>query len=478
MGVMDEQPPGQPVPMPNPVQAILAKIFGIGGPGNPTAGMPPQGGSSSTAAVTPLAGLAGPGMGTPPPNMPPGVPGVPPTNMPPGAAGPNTRPMPSPNGMTGGSYSYPNKQARNAAVVSTGVENVSEAIHNFRAKKDQDEYQRAKNTMDMYNKAAAINPETGLPQDPHLKDLYENDNKIVKSWEKYLKLEFPREAGPPDPKTGKPTQGKPIIPQPQAPAAEQSKALVDQRQLQQLRNAPGETGHLTPEESHKKEMIDAGITPSAKDTKATEKIDAEIAELKAKKEQSEADVKRLDAETARLGPNDPLRLAQIKAERALAIERLAQANKDAREAGKSKTLQEFTVGRASIKEVLTQQSKALTKLQSQAMAERSKIGKAFGSTPDPTPEQDAQQERVSSLNDAYTSYIGMQDDVTSGRISPTDAMLKARRSANLDSDFNMWSGVPQDAPQSPPKEAPEGSALQGEDGTVIAVKQGNKWVAP
>jgi hypothetical protein len=383
--------------------------------------------------------------------------------------------------MLGGSFAFPNKQARNAAVVSTGIENMSEAIHNFKVEKDQNEFTKAKNTWDLYQKAAAVNPETGQPVDPHTMAILAKDPKIVKGWEKYLKMEFPREAGAVDPKTGKPTQGPPQIPAPQAPAAAQSKALIEQRQLEQLRAAKGETGGLTPAEAHKAALMESGIlpkAPSAKDMKEFDKIDAEIENLKSEKLQHDADVKRLDAEAARLGPNDPLRLEQVKAERALAFERYAQAEKDLKGAQQSKTLQEFTVGRSSIKDVLNQQSKALTKMQSSALAARSKLGKAFGTTPDVTPEQEAQQERVTSLNDAYTSYIGMQDDVTSGRISPSDAMLKARRSANLDSDFNQWGGVPSDAPQTPPKELPEGYAMKNADGVDVAVKQGNKWVAP
>ena len=475
MAPWDEQSPLQPQPQQNPIRALLARIFQGGGGGNPSAGMPPQ----TTAAVTPLASLPGaPGAGGPSTNMPPGVGGVPSNNMPVGTGAPPSRPMPSPSVMLGGNFSYPNKSARNAAVVSTGIENISEAIHNFKTEKDQNDFQRAKNTLEMYNKAAAINPQTGQPQDPHTMEMYRKDGKIVKLWEKYLKMEFPREAGAVDPKTGKPTQGLPIIPAPQAAPAAQSKQLIEQRQLEQLRGAPGETGGLTPAEAHKAALMEAGIVPKAKDQNAIDKIDAEIDEIKAKKLQADADVKRLDAETVRLGPGDPLRLAQIQAEKALAVQRLAQADKDLKGATKSKTLQEFTVGRGSIKDVLSQQSKALTKMQSSTMAERSKLGKMLGSTPDISPEQDAQQNRVSSLNDAYTSYIGMQDDVESGRMTATDAMLKARRSANLDSDFNVWSGVPSDAPQAPPKELPEGYAMKNADGVDVAVKQGNKWVAP
>ena len=477
MAVWDEVPPGSVgtgVPQSDPKQALFAALLSKFGRPSAT-----QDGESTqqTSAITPLANLPG-APGNPPSGMPTGVPGVPPSNLPQGTGAPQSRPMPGPNAMLSGSFAYPNKQARNAAVVATGIENMSEAIHNFKVEKDQNEFQKAKNTWDLYQKAAAVNPETGQPVDPHTMAILAKDPKIVKGWEKYLKMEFPREAGAPDPKTGKPTQGQPQIPAPQAPAAAQSKQLIEQRQLEQLRGAPGETGGLTPAEAHKAALMEAGIVPKEKDQKAFDKIDAEIDNLKAEKLQHEADVKRLDAETQRLGPSDPLRLAQIQAEKALAVERLAQANKDLQGATKSKTLQEFTVGRGSIKDVLTQQSKALTKMQSSAMAERSKFGKLLGTTPDVSPEQDAQQNRVSSLNDAYTSYVGMQDDVESGRITATDAMLKARRSANLDSDFNLWGGVPSDAPQTPPKELPEGYAMKNADGIDVAVKQGNKWVAP
>src|SRR5260370_15262245 len=316
MAAMDEIIPGQKSQYPTPTSGtpdqnaffqMLLQKFG-GAPTGAT-GMPPDGVGSSgggTAAVTPLAGLAGSVVGTGAPSMPPGVPGVRPSNLTQPASGPNTRPMPGPNAMLGGDFAFPNKSARNAAVVSTGIENISEAIHNFKAEKDKNDFVRAKNTWDLYQKAAAVDPQTGKPVDPHTMSILAQDPKIVKGWEKYLKMEFPREQGATDPKTGKPTHTPPIIPQPTADPAAQIKALTDQRALTQLRNVPGETGHLTPEESHKKEMIDAGITPSQKDTKAMDKIDAEIANLKSEKLQHEADIARLEAETVRLGPNDPL----------------------------------------------------------------------------------------------------------------------------------------------------------------------------
>ena len=477
MAPWDEQVPGSPGNLPGTtpnaitLQALAQRLFGRP---DPSVGMAPQ----STAAVTPLASLPGaPGAGGPSTNMPPGVPGVPATNLPQGTGAPQSRPMPSPNAMLGGSFSYPNKSARNAAVVSTGVENISEAIHNFKVQKDQDEFQRAKNTWDFYQKAAAINPETGQPTDPHTMKLYAKDGKIVKSWEKMLKMQFPREAGPPDPKTGKPTQGPPIIPAPQAPAAAQVKELKDQRELAQLRGAPGETGGLTPAEAHQAALVEAGIKPKAQDQRAMDKIDAEIENLKAEKLKNDADIKRLDAETLRLGPDDLLRSQQINAEKALARERNAQADKDLKEATKSKSLQEFTIGRASIKDALTQSSKELSKMQSQAMAARGKIGKLWGGVPDPTPEEDAKQNEVSARHDTFVDYNNMQDDVTAQRMTSGEAMLKARRVNNLDSEFRMWGGVPDDAPQTPPKEWEDGHVLV-KDGVDLAVKQGNKWVAP
>ena len=469
---MDEQPPvqPQPQPQPNPIAALLAKIFGGGAQPGGATGMPQQ----STAAVNPLA--AGVTQGPVNPAMPAGVGGVPANNMPQPTA-PSTRPMPSPNSMLGSSFAFPNKSARNAAVVSTGIENVSSAIHNFKEEKDKNEFQKAKSTWDLYQKAAAVDPQTGQPVDPATMAILSKDPKIVKGWEKLLKMEFPHEAGAPDPKTGKPTQGPPIIPKPTAAPQDQSKQLVAQRQLEQLRASPGETGGLTPEESHKAALIAAGITPSKKDTKAMDKIDAEIGEIKANQATHEAEAKKLTQELTTIPIENNLKRAQIKTQIAEQNKLAADAIKDLKSATQSKTLQEFTVGRTSIKDVLTQQSKALSKMQSQAMAARSKLGKAFGSDPEVTPEQDAQQNRVTSLNDAYTAYAGMQDDVVSGRVTPTDAMNKARRSAGLDADFNMWGGVPSDAPQAPPKEWAEGQALV-KDGVDVAVKQGNKWVAP
>src|SRR5260370_23005987 len=191
MAAMDEIIPGQKSQYPTPTSGtpdqnaffqMLLQKFG-GAPTGAT-GMPPDGVGSSgggTAAVTPLAGLAGSVVGTGAPSMPPGVPGVPPSNLPQPASGPNTRPMPGPNAMLGGDFAFPNKSARNAAVVSTGIENIAEAIHNFKAQKDQDEFQRAKKTYDLYQQESAINPETGLPVVPKTKAKYKGEGKLVKS---------------------------------------------------------------------------------------------------------------------------------------------------------------------------------------------------------------------------------------------------------------------------------------------------------
>ncbi len=470
MAPWDEKLPGVPQTDPKAAffQALMAKF---GQPqATPDGGGQPQ---QSTAAVAPLAG----GMSTPS-SMPPGVGGVPASNLPVGIGAPSSRPLPNPNSMLGGNFAFPNKQARNGAVVATGIENMSEAIHNFKEEKDKNEFQKAKSTWDLYQKAAAVDPQTGQPVDPHTMAILAKDPKIVKGWEKMLKMEFPHEAGAPDPKTGKPQQGPPIIPAPQASPEAQSKQLIAQRQLEALRKAPGETGGLTPAESHQAELIAAGIIPKAQDLRAMNKIDAEIENLKSEKAMHEAEVSKLTQELTTIPIENKLKREQIQTQIMEQKKLAADAWKDYNEAGKSKTLQEFTVGRTSIKDVLTQQSKALAKMQSNAMNERSKLGKAFGSTPDVSPEQEAQQNRVTSLNDAYTAYAGMQDDVTSGRVTPTDAMNKARRSAGLDADFNMWGGVPSDAPQTPPKELPEGYAMKNADGVDVAVKQGNKWVAP
>lgn len=494
MTAWDEKPPigvpGAPAMSPQAMMLaqLLAKQFGQP---NASVGMPQAPPPTNLPAITPLGdatGKTGPGSGANP-AMPAGVSGVAPTNMPGLPSGPTERAMPTPSNIP---FSYPSASAAKGAVVKTGIENISEAIHNFRVKKDTDEFQRAKNTWDLYQKASALNPQTGQPVDPHTMEILKNDPKIVKGWEKYLKMEFPRESASPSAQgasggKGKP-QGPPIIPPPTAPAGDQAKALMDQKMLESLRSgaiSPSQAAQagegataLTPDEWKQAMKAKYGLIPKEKDAKAEAKIDAEIANLKSEAAEHQAQIGKLDAEAARLGPGDELRQAQIKAEKALAVERLAQAEKDRKEATKSKTLQEFTVGRSSIKDVLSQQSKELSKLQTQASNDRSRLGKALGSAPDVSPEQMAKQDRVTALNDAYTSYIGMQDDVESGRISPSDAMTKARRSAGLTSSFDMWGGVPSDAPQTPPKELQEGYVMYNADGVAVAAKQGNKWVAP
>lgn len=508
MGVMDEQVPGAP---PNTTGAPTASTVGtpqgvqlaklaqlLFGSMNPGAGAPGGGGApQSTAGIV---GGAPPALAPPPPGMgaPGGGTGVPSSGL---SIPPASRAMPSPTQMPS---NFPNKQARAGAVAKTGIENMSEAIHSFKSKKDEDELAKAKNTWDIYQKAATIDPATGQPVDPYTMSIYKNDPKIIARWEKYLKMDFPRvDASDPGQvaKSGgggknSAKQGTPVIPGPPAPSQQdQLKAAIAQQMLQKLKSGQVSAGQLdsagnpadigstalSPKDWEAAMKTKYGISSKAlstKDQKDIDKIDAEIGNLKSEQVEHEAQGAKLAQELTNLGPNDPMRKAQIGAEQKLIQLRQSEIDKNLREAGQKKSLSEFTTARKSVDDAFGDASKELSKMQSMANADRSIPRKALGMSASVSDKQEALQSKVTALSDFKTKYSQMQDDVVNGKITAGDALKQARRGAGLTSDYEIWNGVPQDAPQAPPKELPEGYAMKNADGVDIAVKQGNKWVAP
>lgn len=489
MGVMDEVPPGGAGALPGTPQGLnLMKLMQtLFGAAQPTAGSPS--GLQTTPGVIGGAppALAGAPVGTGAPvGGNPGVPGqAPPISVP-----SPTREGPGPAPISKGPMEYGSKGGRDAAVVSSGIENLSQAIHGFKSKKDADELAIAQNTMKAYQQASQIDPQTGQPVDPYTKHLYENDPKIVRSWEKYLKFQFPREASDPGKKDakGKPAQGAPHIPQPQADPEALLRQLMQQKMLAQGRAgqlAPSQgsaalpgTEVLSPEEFKDAMKEKYGLTPKMADAKASAKIDQEVATSKAEAARFKAEADKLNLEAAQLDPNNEYRRAQINAEIALANQRQSEADAKTREGNKSKSLQGFNVVKKGADEAYTDAAKQLTAEQKRIQNSRGKFSKAMGSDAEVTPEQEAIQNKLEMLNMFKTKLADMQDDVVNGVMSPTEARTKARRAANLTATLDPWNGVPQDAPQAPTKELPEGYAMKNSDGQDIAVKQGNKWVAP
>lgn len=490
MAPWDEKVPGavQPgtTPQGNMLTQLLSTMFG-----RPNAAM---GAPSAPAQQTPgIVGGAPPQLaGAPvgPSGAPAGAnPGVPQSNAMPMTPTASRQP-PSASQISQGPMEYSTKGGRDAAVVSSGIENLSEAIHGFKSKKDADELARAQNTMKIYQQASQIDPQTGQPVDPYTKHLYESDPKIVASWEKYLKMQFPREAADPSApkdKKGKAPQGAPHIPQPQADPGELLKQLIQQKMLQGVRSGqttPGQAmaepgaADLSTSEWKKAMREKYGIEPKMKDPKEEAKLDSEIAKNQAEVAKFNQESEGLKAKLASQPlENEKLR-AQTKAELALATERLAMAQKALKDAGRAKSLQSFTVGRTSMKDVVDATTKDLTKSRSVAEGERSKIGKIlFDRTI--SPEETAKQDKLEAQARAFSSYNNMQDDVVEGKISAGDAQAKARRGAGLTSDYELWSGLPPEIEKAhPAKGVPDGTPLNDPNGVTQAVAMSGKWVAP
>ncbi len=121
------------------------------------------------AAPQPLAGFSTAGAPSPMPQQAPVA----------------TAPGPPPVGALRTGTEFSTKAGGVGAMVASGVQNVAEAIHGFKAKRDQDNITKAQNWLNMYETAKSSG-------DEYTASLLANDPKVVKAWEKYLKMEFPR----------------------------------------------------------------------------------------------------------------------------------------------------------------------------------------------------------------------------------------------------------------------------------------------
>lgn len=123
------------------------------------------------------------------PFNPSSVPGAPPTpNVPPPQGAP-----PRTGANAGAPTSFGSKSEKQGAVVGSAIDNIAQAIHTFKSKRDADALSKAQNSFQLF--------QTALQQgDQHTANLLATDPKVVKGWEKYLKMEFPRETGTPDKK--------------------------------------------------------------------------------------------------------------------------------------------------------------------------------------------------------------------------------------------------------------------------------------
>jgi len=92
-------------------------------------------------------------------------------------------------------FEFRTKGGAKAAGIQGAISNISQAIVNLKNKQNQDNITKAQNTLQMFTKAM----EAG---DTYTANLLATNPKVVKSWEKYLLMEFPRVEGG-DPKSSK-----------------------------------------------------------------------------------------------------------------------------------------------------------------------------------------------------------------------------------------------------------------------------------
>lgn len=460
---------------PQQLDQLRQVIFGNS---NPAAGMPasqaqPQ--QQATPGVTPL-GMPGPegaprsGVGAPAPVTQ--IPG---------------RQQAQPSAMLGSNFSFPNKSARNGAVVATGIENLSAAIHTFKTQKEQKQFQQAKTTWDLYQKAAQVDPQTGQPVDPHTMAILGQDPKVIKLWEKYITGELPRDpvSGSPTPdptkgpvqppKKGAPA-GRPMIPQPSADPQAMLQSLQAQRQLQALRSNQPNPGQLTPDEEHQAALIKAGLQPSAKDLKDFQKIDADMKKAQADSDEATQRTALMKRQLESVPLEDNLKRQEANKDLHEAMRADAEAKKALDDLGKAKSESAFKTVSSGVDKIVKDAGTNLAKMQKTAMDSRSKFGKAFGGAPDVTPEQDAAQAKLLALQDMRANILNMHDDVINKKITPNDALTQARRDAGLTTTYDVWGGMPDKAPDA--KKLPDGTGYPSPDGEVLGIVQDGKWVAP
>jgi hypothetical protein len=476
---MSEQVPGQaPPPDMNQAVADFVKYVQLmrGAKGGQAA---PGGAPGSTLS---------PGIqGGPPPQMSGGPPGAAPApgTVPPSFSTGAQAPIPTPGGPQPSAgarmgTSFPNPVAAQGAMVSSAIDSIAGAIHTAKEDKRQSEVTKAQNTLNMFQNALAQG-------DMQVANLLATDPKIVSSWEKYLKMQFPREpkasAFGPAPAPGSKADKNSVLGNVNEPgglavsqdvnaqAMNQAKLASEQALAQQRQASAGKDAADTDKayiESHADVL---------KAQAAVSEAEANRAAAKVRLDESEAKLKAQPLE------NDKLR-SEAERNRADAYKAYKEGDKAVKEAGASKNLASFKAASDRIKDVRNDAEKTLARLQTAQNTTRSGIDKTFGLAAEETPEMRAAGAHIVALSRFNNAFNQRQQDIVDGKIDAGDAQTQARRSAGLDSNYAMWSGMPGKTqkgtaiPPTPPKGIENGTVVKDSDGTPLAVAQDGKWVAP
>jgi hypothetical protein len=442
-------------------------------------------------------GQAAPG-GAPGSTLSPGIQGGPPLQMsggPPGAApAPSTvppsfstgaqAPIPTPGGPQPSAgarmgTSFPNPVAAQGAMVSSAIDSIAGAIHTAKEDKRQSEVTKAQNTLNMFQNALAQG-------DMQVANLLATDSKIVSSWEKYLKMQFPRvpkaSAFGPAPAPGSKADKNSVLGNVNEPgglavsqdvnaqAMNQAKLASEQALAQQRQASAGKDVADTDKayiESHADVLKAQAAVSSAEADRAAAKVRLDEAEAKLKAQPLENDKLRSEAER----------------NRADAYKAYKEGDKAVKEAGASKNLASFKAASDRIKDVRNDAEKTLQELRTKNDRDRDVVSKGLGLSAE-TDDMKAAGAHIVALSKFNNTFNQMQQDIVDGKVDAGEALTKARRGASLDSDYNIWKGMPSKTqkgtaiPPTPPKGAANGTKGADSDGTVLGVVQDGRWVAP
>lgn len=315
------------------------------------------------------------------------------------------------------------------------INEVAKTITSFKAHKDETEFLKAKNSLAMFQNAIAQG-------DMQVANLLGTDPKVVKSWEKYLKMEFPRLPG-----GGQSSQTPAGVNQPGGLAIPVNQAeIVAQKQAFDKRQADIAAQNANANQNNAQAGLQNEQAKAVAPMTLAD-IDAKHAQVRASDAATQFDQARTTAQTLENTNGDVHKTA------------LAQQNMLNAEAAKyaaDKRMLEFSISAGGTPAELNQifsgdlrdlsalrttAVDSLVKLQSAVKAQQkvtdahpitSRIEGAVGMGPtDYTDEIKDAAGRVQALNDAVKYMNTNHDDVIKGKVKMTDVYNKAYDMAGL-----------------------------------------------
>lgn len=438
------------------LQAFTEYVKGVMGKSNPA----PQASMGPTGAAQVVPG-APPQLAKPAPNM---QDGAVPTAQQQAPAAQNT-PIGRVPQFTGSSQT--------ANTVGGVADVMSQLVMNYDMKKSSDEVAKAQSSFNQYQKAVAMG-------DTQTAEWIAKDGKNIANWKKYLNEYVgmasqgaspqggsaavvpggaPQSGGQPHPSTL--GQSGIVTPRDMRPPDPMAAALLDKTKSEAEKNR-GEISHW--ELSDQTEVVKANNDAIAKQ--------AELASAQA----NLAEKQRLadEAKVMAKGPDGKPHTAQeakIIKDLADAYKAVKDADKEAKAAGASKLLTQFTVMSTRVKDQFKEATDEYNKLNTSGQKEYDKpyiLGMGHKG-PDPATDPAVQRagDRAKRAGRVYSLLNGMQYKITEGEISPESALAKALTGAEMTQDFQPWPTA---------VDIPDGSSIPGPGNTVLAIAKNGQWV--